>query len=281
MQNVPELNAQHVAGATLFANRADALAALPQGGKIAEIGVAFGDFSQVLLEKLAPRRFDAYDIFRLHEIETIWGRPSADVFRGKSHRAYYEDRFHQQIASGQLRVFEGDSSAEMAQRDDGGYDVIYIDGDHLYDGVLRDAEIAARKIRHDGFLVFNDYTMADHLTMSPYGIVPVVNEFCVNRGWKVIYLALNSQMFCDVCITRCDTVPARHHHFVTSALSLLRHRLRHCWTIFTGKGDRSRLREPQKAASCPPQSEKTESEGPNRKPRTMVETRAIEILRSC
>jgi Methyltransferase domain len=92
------------------------------------------------------------------------GKPSADVFKGESHRTYYEGRFHQQIDSGQLSVFEGDSSAKMAQRDDGRYDVIYIDGDHSYDGVLRDAEIAARKIRHDGFLVFNDYTMADHLT---------------------------------------------------------------------------------------------------------------------
>ena len=81
-QTVLALNAQHVAGATLFANRADALAALPRGGKIAEMDVGYGVFSQILLERLAPKQFDAYDIFRLYETKILWGKPSADVFKG-------------------------------------------------------------------------------------------------------------------------------------------------------------------------------------------------------
>ena len=46
MQTVPELNAEHVAGAKLFANRSEALAALPRGGNVgpnlAELCISLG-----------------------------------------------------------------------------------------------------------------------------------------------------------------------------------------------------------------------------------------------
>ncbi|WP_181170182.1 FkbM family methyltransferase [Mesorhizobium sp. B2-4-16] len=193
---------EHVENARIFATREDALASLPHGGKFAEIGVAFGDFSEHVLRTLEPTKFDAFDIFRLHEIETIWGRPSVDTFRGQTHRQFYEGRFAQEMASGQMRVFEGDSSQLMSEQPDGLYDIIYIDGDHTLEGVLRDAEVAARKLSRTGYLVFNDYIMADHASNAPYGIVQVVNWFCARLGWRVHYLALQRMMFCDICLVR-------------------------------------------------------------------------------
>jgi FkbM family methyltransferase len=193
---------EHVDGARVFATREDALASLPRGGRFAEIGVAFGDFSEHVLRTLEPARFDAFDIFRLHEIETIWGQPSADRFRGQTHRQFYEERFAREVASGRMRIFEGDSSQLMELQQDEFYDIIYIDGDHALEGVMRDAEVAARKLSKNGYLVFNDYIMADHTSNSPYGIVPVVNWFCATLGWRVHYLALQRMLFCDICLVR-------------------------------------------------------------------------------
>ncbi|WP_171892259.1 class I SAM-dependent methyltransferase [Mesorhizobium erdmanii] len=195
---------EHVEKARIFATREDALATLPRGGKFAEIGVAFGDFSEHVLRTLEPTRFDAFDIFRLHEVETIWGRPSVETFRGQTHRQFYEGRFAGEVASGRMRIFEGDSSHLMAQQRDEFYDIIYIDGDHTLEGVLRDAEVAARKLSKDGYLVFNDYIMADHASNSPYGIVQVVNWLCANMGWRVHYLALQRMLFCDICLVRSE-----------------------------------------------------------------------------
>lgn len=192
---------KHIEGAHLFANRDVALASLPQGGRFAEIGVAYGDFSQKVIDTLKPARFDAYDIFRLHEIETIWGRPSAETFQGRSHREFYEARFADHIGSGRMHVFEGDSSTMLSDQPDGSYDVIYIDGDHTLDAVRRDAAVAVRKVAKNGFLVFNDYIIGDHHGW-PYGVVQTVNTLCTDAGWRVRYLALNNMMFCDICLGR-------------------------------------------------------------------------------
>lgn len=197
------LRREHVQGARLYATRDDALEALPTGGRVAEIGVAYGDFSERLCDALSPALFDAYDLFRLHEIEVIWGRRSAETFHGRSHRGFYEERFAERIAAGEMRLFEGDSSTLMANScPDQFYEVIYIDGDHSYDGVCRDTQAALAKIKRHGYLVFNDYIMADHTGNAPYGVVQVVNKLCVSGDWRVHYLALQAAMFCDICLVR-------------------------------------------------------------------------------
>lgn len=200
--DVVALSSEHVAGAALFADRVDALDVVPSGGRVAEIGVAFGDFTEVMLRRLEPRSFDAFDLFDLHEIDELWGRPMAEWLEGRSHRAHYEARFADAIAAGTFHVHEGDSATEMAVQPDESYDLIYVDGDHHLDGVRRDAEVAVRKVAADGILVFNDYVMADHLVGDRYGVVPVVNDLCVNHGWGVIAFALQRDLFCDIALRR-------------------------------------------------------------------------------
>lgn len=200
---LPELSEAHVQGARLYANRVDALAAWPKNSCVAEIGVAFGGFSSLILREVCPVQFDAYDTFVLHRLETMWGKPTAETLGGKTHRQYYEDSFSDAISSGQVRVFEGDSSDSIARRDRDFYDLIYIDGDHSYAGVLRDTTAATAVLKPGGVLVFNDYILYDD-TGSKYGVVPVVNDLCVNRGWTVKYLTLQSEMFCDIALVRAD-----------------------------------------------------------------------------
>ncbi|HUB48836.1 MAG TPA: class I SAM-dependent methyltransferase [Acetobacteraceae bacterium] len=200
--HAPALRAEHVAGAVLYANRSDALELFPSGGSIAEIGVALGDFSHTMLRRLRPARFDAFDLFRLHEEQAFWGRTSQEWFAGRTHREHYEWRFAAEIAAGIMRLHEGDSAEHMSKLPDASFDMIYIDGDHSYQGVLRDAEVSARKLKPTGTLVFNDYTCADHLTGSQYGVVPVVNALCLEGAWTVVYFALQQDLFCDIGLRR-------------------------------------------------------------------------------
>lgn len=99
-------------------------------------------------------------------------------------------------------VFEGDSATELGQRPDASYDIIYIDADHHYRSVLRDATAAIPKLKPDGLLIFNDYILYDHIAHIPYGIVQVVNDLCVNHGWRITHFAFHQHMFCDVAIRR-------------------------------------------------------------------------------
>jgi len=87
------------------------------------------------------------------------------------------------------------------------FDWIYIDAQHTYDGVKRDIAAARRKIKADGLLVFNDYTMWSYVEMQPYGVVAAVNELCIEEGWEIVYLALPSHMYCDVAVRRMNRNP--------------------------------------------------------------------------
>jgi hypothetical protein len=198
---LPALRAEHIKGAELFANREDALACWPKDSCVAEVGVALGTFTSHVIKNVRPRLFDAYDLFKLREIPTLWGKPTSEIFLGKTHRRFYEDKFASERSSGLLRIFEGDSSKELGKREQAFYDVIYVDADHAYDAVIRDTHASLKAIKPDGLLVFNDYVLYDK-TGSKYGVVPVVNDLCVNHGWRVRYFALQREMFCDVALVR-------------------------------------------------------------------------------
>lgn len=188
-------------GAKLFASRADSIQSWPKNTKIAELGVAAGWFTRQVLEVVQPSLFDAYDTFRLHEIPVLWGRESSEILDNKEHQEYYETKFSSQIQDGLLRTFKGDSSTELSKREPNFYDIIYIDGNHSYEGVKRDTEASLKTMRSDGLLVFNDYVFYDKLG-NMFGVVPIVNDLCVNHGWKVVYLSLQAEMFCDIAIAR-------------------------------------------------------------------------------
>jgi hypothetical protein len=199
--NFPALRQEHVAQAKLFADRNSMVQALsiPRGGVLGEVGVAFGDFSEFLISSFAPRQFVAFDTFLLHKLAYMWGRPTHEIFKERTHRQCYEERLakHPEVI-----IAEGPSSETLSQYPDQYFDLLYIDADHTYEAVRRDADLAARKINATGIVVFNDYIMWDHVTDSAYGVVPVVNELVVNDGWEVVAFALEHQMFCDIAIRR-------------------------------------------------------------------------------
>lgn len=198
------LRPAHFANTRLFADRIELIKSLSylKHPKVAELGVAYGDFSRVIIDELNPAAFHAYDIFRFHEIPIIWGKPSTETLNGLQHKAFYEARFAKEIEAGQVAVFEGDGVTNLAQREDEFYDIIYIDADHRYEFVLRDTKASIKKLKHGGTLIFNDYIMYDHIAGEPYGIVQVVNDLCVKEGWQITHFAFETNMFCDIALRR-------------------------------------------------------------------------------
>jgi Methyltransferase domain len=196
-----QLRDEDLKDARLFAHRASLVRHLARPAvRVAEIGVAFGDFSEVLIETFNRRTFVAFDLFDMHQTEIVWGKPTRDVFADLDHESYYRRRM--QRRSVELVTEVGLSWERLARYSDAWFDVIYVDGDHAYSGVRRDAEVCMRKLTRDGLLIFNDYIMYDHLAGVEYGIVPVVNDLVVNKGWRVLGLALNPHLFADIALTR-------------------------------------------------------------------------------
>lgn len=60
------------------------------------------------------------------------------------------------------------------------FDCVYIDGDHSYEGVKRDLEIAWAKTKPGGYICGHDYEMNNTKTARVYdfGVKKAVDEFC-------------------------------------------------------------------------------------------------------
>ncbi|MDO7843702.1 class I SAM-dependent methyltransferase [Sphingomonas immobilis] len=205
---VKPLEPQHFRDARLFCDRYELvkhIAGLAQrdgltNPRIVEIGVALGEFSKFLIDTFSPQTFVAVDLFDLHETEIIWGMPTKELFGGKTQKEYYHDRIAADFG-GDLIVKQGFSHEQMSTLEDASFDLIYIDAGHDYESVMKDAAESLKKIKRGGYIIFNDYTMMDHLYRTPFGVVPAANEMIVDTGkLKVIGLGLNSQMFCDLAV---------------------------------------------------------------------------------
>jgi hypothetical protein len=198
----PALEPRHLAGARLFANREALIASLliAPGGTIAEIGVAHGEFSEFLLAQLAPKTLVAFDFFDMHEAGALWGKDTRHLLHGMKHLDFYRHRFRNR--GDQVVTEPGVSYLTLAKYPDRTFDMIYVDAGHDYASVKRDADLALDKVKPDGFLVFNDYIMYDHLVGEPYGVVQVVNQILVERDLTVYGLALEHHLFCDIAFRR-------------------------------------------------------------------------------
>ena len=181
LQQAPQLREDHLRDCIVVPERTVLLERLPKGGIVAEVGTLQGEFAREILRIVEPQELHLID----HEIHPR--------VREMAEESALRER---------LRVHQGDSVEALESFPDEYFDWIYIDAQHAYEGVKRDIGAARRKIKGDGLLVFNDYTIWSYVEMEPYGVVAAVNELCVEDDWELVYLALPSHMYCDVAVRR-------------------------------------------------------------------------------
>lgn len=163
----------------VLADRETLLDRLPKHAVCAEIGTQEGRFADAILRITRPHEFHVVDI---------------DLSRLDSRAAL--------AAEPAVVLHEQDSADCLAEFPDRYFDWIYIDADHSYPAVRRDADVALRKLKDDGYLVFNDYIFWSHEQMLPYGVVTAVNEICIEHDLAFVYFALHRSMYCDVALRR-------------------------------------------------------------------------------
>ena len=173
----PQLEQQHLCNCQVVADRNAMLEQLPKQAIVAEVGVAYGDFSEEILSRTQPQELHLIDL------EQRW----ADRFADRSEH---------------VKIHLGDSGDMLATFPDHYFDWIYIDADHSYEMVKRDTEVAKQKIKPGGLLVFNDYTVYDAFLAIPYGVPKTVHELCREENWEMTHLALQPTGFFDVVLRR-------------------------------------------------------------------------------
>lgn len=190
--------------ARVLPHRNDILPLIPKQKTFVEVGVAIGDFSELILHECDVAKFIAIDLFTLHDRPQMWNGLIGRVLQGQQHIDYYRQRFAKFIEQGRFEVMQGDSLDCLAQLPDHSADIFYVDANHTYPSVLAELSLIQRKISPEGWIILNDYIMSDWIINPPfnYGVVQATNEFMIGNGWEMLYLALNPAMYCDVVLRR-------------------------------------------------------------------------------
>jgi len=145
----------------------------------AEVGVDKGDFSRKILDRCRPSM--------LHLIDIDTSRINME-------------NFGCEIESGSVLIHEGDSSKVLSSFSEDYFDVVYIDGDHYYEGVVRDIEAAHKKVKANGLLIFNDYACWSPGFMYKCGVARAVNEYILETKCEVVALALQASGYYDLAV---------------------------------------------------------------------------------
>ena len=196
---VPVLSNEHLKSAKILASRNDLLQFLPKDAVFCEVGVAYGDFSALVLQVCRPRKFIAIDCFDLEQYPTMWG---FSRLAGGPHEEFYRKRFESELASGRLELMRGYSNEVLPLLPDSSVDIFYIDAWHTYESVSEELNIIKTKIKPTGWILLNDYTLYDVVWEMPYGVIQAAHEFMLAEGWEMKFLALHPLMFCDIAIRK-------------------------------------------------------------------------------
>lgn len=173
--------------------RTHLLRLFPQGGEVAEIGVANGDFSQDILAEAKPARLHLIDPWE-HQDRADYARDTNNVSAGEQD-ARFESvlaRFRAQIDGGGIKVHRDYSEDAVIFFADGQLDWIYIDGMHTADAAYNDLVAYAPKIRDGGFIVGHDYTNHSQAKKWNFGVVEAVNRFVVEFGYEFVALTIEN-----------------------------------------------------------------------------------------
>ena len=160
--------------------RNDLLDVLDKKNIICEIGVFKGEFSDILLGKLKPTELHLIDIF---EGEMCSGDKDGNniVWVNLDHE--YNKLLEKYEKNEIVKLHKGKSFDILNKFQNNYFDLIYIDGDHSYNGVKNDLNIAFDKTKQNGYICGHDYT-----TEMFEGVVRAVNEFCIEKNLKIDYI---------------------------------------------------------------------------------------------
>ena len=186
--SAPILQNCHVKNCRLVESRAKMLEYLPKNSVVAEVGTQYGLFAEKIISIAKPKK--------LHLIDY-----NLDLFKAEVSQKQ-KIIFQEGIENGTIELHEGDSSTILASFPDEYFDWIYIDADHIYEGVCKDINQGYTKVKSDGMMIFNDYTNWSVCEIMPYGVAKAVNEFCIANNWEIVFLALQFLGYHDIAIKK-------------------------------------------------------------------------------
>lgn len=145
-----------------------------------EIGVFKGEFSEIMLNILQPDELHLIDIF---EGKTVSGDKDGNNVILTDLDEEYNKLLDKYYLNDNVIIHKGKSKDVLSTFKDEYFDLIYIDGDHSYNAVKEDLELAYKKVKNEKYICGHDYTKK----LFP-GVVKAVDEFCNKYNLIINYL---------------------------------------------------------------------------------------------
>lgn len=189
-QNTPQtkLDIVHTEGCRVLPNRDALLERMPRGAVAAEVGVAFGEFTQRILRLSVPKRLHLIDSWEDKRFAPGYDKVT-NLFKG-------------QIDSGIVSVSRGYSTAELEKFDDEYFDWVYIDTNHMFSTTFMELALCDRKVKKNGLIAGHDFCTGNVIDPVPYGVIEACSKFCVEYGWAHHLLALEANGHFSFCLRR-------------------------------------------------------------------------------
>ena len=193
--------------AKIFSDRYKYIDSLPKNLKYLEIGVAWGGYSEIFVEKNNPSLIHLLDTYNQYHM--CWGQRYNGVcscnqphgnYTPENHQSYIDDLFSKYS---NVLTIKGDSRQILPSLTYK-YDYIYIDSNNDREVVTPTLFMASRLVEDGGVIGLNDYLIWDGvIEESRYGVVQAVHEFLSkNQSWHVDAIALHPQGFYDIYIKK-------------------------------------------------------------------------------
>lgn len=168
-----EAPAASLTSARVYANRQDMIRTLGKQGRIAELGVDDGDFTDFLIDALDPDEFVLIDMWESR--------------RYRSKEDFVAKRFG---GDPRIIVDKGLSTDRLAAHANDSFDFIYIDTNHSYDTTIDELRIARHKTKPGGTIAGHDFCIGNIIDGVVYGVITAVTEFLSEGGAELTGLSI-------------------------------------------------------------------------------------------
>ena len=160
-----------------FKNRNDLIRSLGLNMVVCEIGVFRGEFSKFIFHEILPKELHLVDIF---QGVTLSGDKDGNNIIWTDIGLEYENLKNFFSNDKNVFIHKGRSTEILSKFDDEYFDMIYIDGDHGYEGVMVDLQISYKKVKKGKFICGHDYTY----TKFP-DVYNAVNDFVKEKNLMI------------------------------------------------------------------------------------------------
>lgn len=183
MENRPvkiKLKNKHLVNCKLVSTRSELIKQLPKNLICAEVGVAFGEFSQKI-----------YNIMKPKELYLI------DIWKSERYKKGYEFVKEKFSECPNVHLVKECSIKALESFPKESFDFIYIDT-HSFKTTYSELITSSHLLKKNGYLAGHDYSSGNIDKSLHYGVIQAVHSFCLEYNWQFKYLSMetNSKSFC-------------------------------------------------------------------------------------